>query len=224
MPYREITFNYKGLGTFLAKKYTQLFNEDWGVEKFNDNDTRNLDGSIYKVEAPFEHMMFERLIDNSTGGQTAIVWGYCVNENRAPYIGSPLLFYPNRRSGQGNISYRASGTFAHTSMSVFSVPMNSVYSSSGTSTANSNFGPMINEYTGDTSFTGTLYNNYYNNYILNIFKQSSRIVRQTAYLPLSIILNYTLADIFVINGQQFRINSLNINLTNNKSQIELITI
>jgi len=83
---------------------------------------------------------------------------------------------------------------------------------------------MINEYTGLPNYTGTLYNNYYSSYIENLFLESSRITKYTAYLPLSIILNYTLADIFVINGKQFRINSLNINLTNNKSQIELITI
>ena len=223
LPYKEILFTYKGVKSFLADKYTKLFNSTWGAEKYNDNN-RNLDGGIYKVEAPFEHMMFERLIDENDGSQTNIVWGYSVNENQEPYIGSPMLFYPNIRSGQGNISYRASGSFPHTSMSVFSVPMNSVFSDSSTSTANNNFGPMTNEFTGDTSFTGTLYNNYYNNYILNIFKQSSRIVRFDAYLPLHIILNYTLADILIISGKQYRINSLNINLINNKTQLELITI
>ena len=83
---------------------------------------------------------------------------------------------------------------------------------------------MINEYTGLPNYTGTLYQNYYSTYIENLFKTNARIVKYTAYLPLHIILNYTLADIFVINGKQYRINSLNINLTNNKSQIELITI
>ena len=223
LPYKEILFTYKGIKSFLADKYTKLFNSTWGAEKYNDNN-RNLDGGIYKVIAPFEHMMFERLINQNDGTQTNIVWGYSVNENQEPYIGSPVLFYPNIRSGQGNISYRSSGSFPHTSMSVFSVPMNSVYSSSSTSTANSNFGVMTNEYTGDTTFTGSLYANYYDNYIQNIFKENSRIVKFTAFLPLSIILNYSLADIFIINGKQFRINSLNINLTNNKSQIELITI
>ena len=223
LPYKEIVFSYKGIKSFLADKYTKLFNAAWGAEKFNNNNS-NLDGGIYKVEAPFEHMMFETLIDENGGAPTNTVWGYSVNNNQEPYIGEPVLFYPNIRSGQGNISYRASGSIAHTSMSVYSVPMNSVYSSSATSTANSNFGPMINEYTGDTSFTGTLYQNYYNTYIVNLFKTNSRIVQYTAYLPLHIILNYTLADILVINGKQFRINSLNINLTNNKSQIELITI
>ena len=223
LPYKEILFTYKGVKSFLADKYTKLFNSTWGAEKYNDNN-RNLDGGIYKVEAPFEHMMFERLIDENNGSQTNIVWGYSVNENQEPYIGSPMLFYPNIRSGQGNISYRASGSFPHTSTSIFSVPMNSVFSDSSTSTANNNFGVMTNEFTGDTSFTGTLYNNYYNNYILNIFKQSSRIVRFDAYLPLHIILNYTLADILIISGKQYRINSLNINLINNKTQLELITI
>ena len=223
LPYKEIVFTYKGVKSFLADKYTKLFNATWGAEKFNSLNN-NLDGGIYKVEAPFEHMMFERLINENGGAQTNIVWGYSVNNNQEPYIGEPVLFYPNIRSGQGNISYRASGSIAHTSMSVYSVPMNSVFSSSATSTANCNFGNMRNEYTGDTSFTGTLYQNYYNTYIANLFKTNSRLVQYNAYLPLHIILNYTLADIFVINGQQFRINSLNINLTNNKSQIELITI
>ena len=223
LPYKEILFSYKGVKTFLADKYTKLFNATWGAEKFNALNNL-LDGGIYKVIAPFEHMLFERLIDSRTGGTTNIVWGFCVNDNQQPYIGDPILYYPNIRSGQGNISYRTSGGFPHTSMPVFSVPMNSVFSSSATSTANINFGLMTNEFTGDTSFTGTLFNNYYNNYIANIFKQSSRIIRVTAFLPLSIVLNYTLADILVINGKQYRINSLNINLINNKTQIELITI
>ena len=222
LPYREINFQYEGIGSFLTKKYTQLNNEDWGIEQYNDS-TEGLDGGIYKVVAPFEHMMFEKLVNTATSSETAIVWGYSVNENRAPYIGKPLLFYPNNRYNQGNISFRASDGFPHTSMNAYSVPLNSPYSSSSTSTANSNFGLMINEYSLDSTFTGTLYQNYYNTYISNLFKTSSRLVKYTAYLPLHIVLNYTLADIFVINGQYFRINSLNINLTNNKSQIELIT-
>ena len=83
---------------------------------------------------------------------------------------------------------------------------------------------MVNEFTGLTNFTGTLYNNYYNNYISNLFLQSSRVIKVTAFLPLNIVLNYTLADILIISGKQYRINSLNINLINNKTQLELITI
>ena len=226
LPYREINFTYKGLGTFLAAQWEQLNVAKWGAESFNGNG--NLDGGIYSVVAPFEHMLFERLVDlnDLTGGTpTTAMYGYCTNENQEPYIGSPILFYPILKTGGATttISFlQAPNT--HIALTSYVVPSNSVALAASTSTANINFGNMINEYTGQNNYFGTLYENYYSTYIENLFLQNSRLVKYTAYLPLSIILNYTLADIFVINGQQFRINSLNINLTNNKSQIELITI
>ena len=228
LPYREINFTYEGLGTFLAAQWEQLNVAKWGAESFNGNG--NLDGGIYVVKLPFEHMLFERLVDlnDATGGTlTTAQYGYCVNDNQQPYIGKPILFYPILKTGGGttSISFLPTTT-SREQLTSYNVVSNSVVLASSTSTANINFGEMTNEYTGGLGnpFTGTLYNNYYSSYIENLFLESSRLVKYTAYLPLHIVLNYTLADIFVINGQQFRINSLNINLTNNKTQIELITI
>ena len=226
LPYREINFTYEGLGTFLAAQWEQLNVAKWGAESFNGDG--NLDGGIYSVVAPFEHMLFERLVDlnDSTGGTlTTAQYGYCANDNQQPYIGSPILFYPILKTGGATttISFLQTPN-THIALTSYVLPSNSVALAAATSTANINFGNMINEYTGLNNYTGTLYQNYYSSYIENLFLESSRLVNYTAYLPLHIILNYTLADIFVINGQQFRINSLNINLTNNKSQIELITI
>jgi len=228
LPYREINFTYEGLGTFLAAQWEQLNVAKWGAETFNGNG--NLDGGIYVVKLPFEHMQFERLVDldDVTGAtRTTAQYGYCVNDNQQPYIGKPILFYPILKTGGAttSISFLPTTT-SREQLTSYILPSNSVALASSTSTANINFGEMTNEYTGGLGnpFTGTLYNNYYSSYIENLFLESSRLVKYTAYLPLSIVLNYTLADIFVINGQQFRINSLNINLTNNKSQIELITI
>ena len=226
LPYREINFTYEGLGTFLAAQWEQLNVAKWGAETFNGNG--NLDGGIYVVKLPFEHMQFERLVDldDVTGAtRTTAQYGYCVNDNQQPYIGKPILFYPILKTGGATtpISFRDDSA-NHSEITSYILPSNSVALAASTSTANINFGNMINEYTGLNNYTGTLYNNYYSSYIENLFLESSRLVKYTAYLPLSIILNYTLADIFVVNGQQFRINNLNINLTNNKSQIELITI
>jgi len=83
---------------------------------------------------------------------------------------------------------------------------------------------MINEYDRPlVSFSGTLFNNYYYNYITNIFRLKARIVKLTAYLPLRILLNYNLNDYIVVNGRKFRINSIKSNLLNNKTDLELIT-
>ena len=226
LPYRQMNFTYEGLKTFLAAQWEQLNVAQWGAEKYNAEG--GLDGGIYTLKLPFEHMQFERLLDiDDTSGATSttIQWGFCVNDNQQSYIGKPILFYPILKTGgaTNSISFRDTPT-SHSEVTSYIVPSNSVALAASTSTANINFGLMINEYTGLSNYTGTLYQNYYSSYIENLFKESSRITKYTAYLPLSIILNYTLADIFVINGKQFRINSLNINLTNNKSQIELITI
>lgn len=227
LPYREIKFKYEGLKTFLAAQYEQLQVQEWGTEYFN-NDTNNLDGGIYEVKLPFEHMLFERLAnvsDASGSTLTTAQYGYCVNDNEEPYIGKPILFYPILKSAGGttSISFLPTPT-SRVQLTSYIVASNSVSLSAATSTANINFGNMINEYTGLTNFTGTLYNNYYSTYIINLFLEKSRIFKVTAYLPLSIVLNYTLADILIINGKQYRINSLNINLINNKTKIELITI
>ena len=226
LPYREMSFTYEGLKTFLAAQWQQLNVAEWGAEKYEAEG--GLDGGRYVLKLPFEHMQFERLldIDDSSGAtQTTIQWGFCVNDNQQSYIGKPVLFYPILKTGGAttSISFRDTPS-SHSQVTSYVVPSNSVALSASTSTANINFGLMINEYTGLSNYTGTLYANYYSTYIENLFKENSRLVKFDAYLPLNIILNYSLADIFVVNGKQFRINSLNINLTNNKSKIELITI
>ena len=226
LPYRKINFTYEGLGTFLAAQWEQLNVAKWGAESYEAEG--GLDGGIYSVVAPFEHMQFERLldIDDSTGAtQTTIQWGFCVNDNQQSYIGKPILFYPILKTGGATtpISFRDT-PISHSEVTSYVVPSNSVALAASTSTANINFGLMINEYTGLPNYTGTLYNNYYSSYIENLFLENSRLIKYTAYLPLHIILNYTLADILIISGKQYRINSLNINLINNKTQLELITI
>ena len=226
LPYRKINFTYEGLGTFLAAQWEQLNVAKWGAESYEAEG--GLDGGIYTVAAPFEHMQFERLLDtgDSTGAtQTTIQWGFCVNDNQQSYIGKPILFYPILKTGGATtpISFRDTPT-SHSEVTSYIIPSNSVALAASTSTANINFGLMINEYTGLPNYTGTLYNNYYSSYIENLFLENSRLIKYTAYLPLHIILNYTLADILIISGKQYRINSLNINLINNKTQLELITI
>ncbi len=102
------------------------------------------------------------------------------------------------------------------------MPSNSVSFSSGTSTANINFNLEKNEYSGDSSFTGTLFQNYYSTYITSVFNTKNRLTKVKAYLPLKILLNFTLADRFDINGKRYKINSIDTNLATGESNIELL--
>ena len=104
------------------------------------------------------------------------------------------------------------------------IPSNAVAVASGTSTANINFKNEVNEYTGDETFTGTLFNNYYSTYISTVFDGRNRLTKVKAKLPMNILLNYTLADKFRIGGTAYRINSITTNLTTGEADIELLNI
>ena len=219
LPYKEIVFDYKDNKTFLAAIHTQLFSYTWAKEDFTGGE--NLDGGIYKVELPFGHFKFEKILDADDGSDTEIQWGYCVDDNQEAYIGAPFLFYAVNVSSGNQISFRSSLT-THDVISSYNVPSNSLALSAATSKDNINFKNELNEYTGNSDFTDTLFEKYYKNYITNIFNSKNRLTKVTAFLPLKILLNFTLADRFDINGRRYKINSINTNLKTGKSDIELL--
>lgn len=230
LPYREISFSYEDTDTFLAATHNQLFGQEWAKTDYSqtDDDGNIVDGTRYSIEAPFGHPKYERLVDLDTESQTDIQWGYSVDDNQESYIGKPLLFYPVHTNPSETISFidvvNADGTYnTHSAVSgSVNMPSNSVSFSSGTSTANINFKLEKNEYTGDSSFTGTLFENYYSTYITDVFNTKNRITKVKAYLPLRILLNFTLADRFDINGKRYKINSIETNLATGESNIELL--
>ena len=221
LPFKEIVFGYKDTKTFLAAVHNQIFSYEWAKEQYNDNATANLDGGIYKVEAPFGHFKFERIIELADSSQTTIQWGYCVDDNQSPYIGAPFLFYPIKQTNGKIISFRDNLT-QHTAIDDYIVPSNSLSLSSATSTDNINFKNENNEYEGGTAFVDTLFQKYYSNYIGSIFNSKNRLTKVTAYLPPKILLKFTLADRFDINGSRYKINSIRTNLKTGKSDIELL--
>ena len=224
LPYRKINLRHEDTKTFLAAKHTQLFGETWGEAQFDFGE--KLDGGIYNVKTPFSQMKYERLIDANTSLATTAQWGWSVDDNQEPHLGKPLLFYPIKISG-GNII-----TFLNTptniaAISNYIVPSNSVSLSSATSSYNMNFNAEQNEWgalenPADTFFTNSLFEAYYKNYITSVFNPSNRITKVSAYLPLKILLNYTLADRFIIGGHSYKINSITTNLGTGKSELELL--
>ena len=50
-----------------------------------------------------------------------------------------------------------------------------------------------------------------------------RLVRYTAYLTPSFILNYNLYDKLIVNGVKHKINSITIDMLDGKAELELIT-
>jgi len=225
LPFKEIEFKYKDTKTFLANKFNQLANRDWGSTTYKAGENE-LSGSEYKIEVPFSHMQFERLNDGNGGAQKDIQWGYSVNENQEAYKGAPLLFYPIRQNTGGISFVNSVDTDGvaddHKHLTNIALPSNSVTLSSASDTSNINFNNETNEWSLDTTFTNTLFQEYHFNYITGVFNTKNRLTKVKAYLPLRILLNFTLADRFDINGKRYKINSIDTNLATGESNIELL--
>ena len=225
LPFKEIEFKYKDTKTFLANKFNQLANRDWGSTTYKAGENE-LSGSEYKIEVPFSHFQFERLNDGNGGAQKDIQWGYSVNENQEAYKGAPLLFYPIRQNTGGISFVNSVDTDGvaddHKHLTNIALPSNSVTLSSASDTSNINFNNETNEWSLDTTFTNTLFQEYHFNYITGVFNTKNRLTKVKAYLPLRILLNFTLADRFDINGKRYKINSIETNLATGESNIELL--
>ena len=229
LPYKEIIYEYEGTGTYLAKQHAQLFGNSWGTLKYiggtestgTGGENYNASTETYSVKVPFEHMKFERLRDVTTESFIDTQWGYSVNENQQPYIGKPLIFYAILKTSSTSISYQYSTT-AHISINAYWIPSNSLNLNAALGTSNINLGLELNEWKEDTNFPKTLFAEYHSEYIIDVFNQSRRLTKVTAYLPLRILYNFKLNDTFTINSRNYIINSVTTNLQNGKSDMELL--
>lgn len=219
LPYREISFYAEDTETLLAKQHEQLAGNTWGKIEYKGSD-KELAGELYKVVTPFSQLKYEHLIDTNTGNLIDVQYGYFVDDNQDPYYGKPLLFYPIRQTSATEISFvNASG---HEPLTTYIIPSNSVYLNPATGKDNINFNVEVNEYTATQDFTDTLFRKYYQNYILSVFDPKNRLTKVTAYLPLNILLKFNLSDRFIVNGNSYKINSINTNLQTGKSDLELL--
>ena len=226
--YNDILFKFKDTKTFLANKFGEINNRSWGESTaIIQNSLGKLSGSQYKIEVPFGKMLFEKLTDQGDGSPKNIQWGWNVDKSKNAYLGSPLLFYPiNTNTGQisfvDEVNPATNAPTSHISIITANLPFNSVSKDPTVNSSQLSFFNEQNEWTLNSDFDNTLYNDYYDKYITNIFDVGSRIKKVTAYLPLRILVNYNLSDRFVISGNKYKINSIKTNLETGKSEIELL--
>ena len=228
LQFKNMLFNFKS-----KKSYLVQFSEEQQGNKFSHESYGNdkWDGTDYKVEVGFEKMMYERLTDEETGGLTGLVQGAMLDKKFEPTIGDPLLLYCISTSTAGTVSDRLlfeepNGVL--TLINPYLRPSNSLPNiSTGVINDTLNFGVEIDEYTLNTGTqfsSNDLFTKYYRNYVSNIFARDSRKLNVTAYLPLNVILNYRLNDVFIINNTEYRINSVKTNLLTNKTDLELYNL
>ena len=225
LPFKDISFKYKGVQSFLANQHKEQANTDWGGLDYRSSD--KFDGKNYTIEIPFEHFKYEHLYvtDNgvSTGANSNIQYGYSVDKSQEPYLGEPLIFYAAKTIGSmGVLSLDLSTS---TLISGPYVPLNSItlLNLFSTGVQNLNFSEEYDEFSREPA-PKTLFDTYYKTYIKDIFDERKRLTTVKAYLPMQVLHNLSLADKIIVFDDEYRINKITTNFENNLSTLELTNI
>lgn len=219
-PFNTMEFKYKSKKSFLVQYADEINGIPFSQENFPIQNEIPFDGEPYKVELPFEKMMYERISNQDTNSLSNVVQGAFLDKKFEPTIGEPLILYCQRRATTG-VNFKVDGT---TISGNINMPSNLGNASSwfGNTETTLNFGIEQDEYSGGSSPADTnLFEDGYEDYVETMFSPQGRMLKVDAYLPQSILLKYDLNDKFVINNKVYRINSIKTNLLTNKTKLEL---
>jgi hypothetical protein len=226
--YREIEFKYQETEQILGYQYLNTNNTGFG-------DLRaffNFDGDAFNVEVPFECPLFERLTNEATGNLTNVLVYKSItseadeNGNFNPYLGAPILFYGyfDAYSLTGNtvMFVDADGVTKRTVSTAWYANTSNRYSSAAASDSIC-FGADIDPYHLQT-VAQSLYQEYWEDYITNLYNKGRRLVQVDAVLPIGEIITLDLKNEVIWNNEVYRINSVQVNMTTGKAKFELLNV
>lgn len=205
-PFKKIEFNYKKCESLMNRGFFNSYNREFG--NLNYSFTSN-DGSDYKIELPFDNMLF-----------TPISFlGYALKLDFTPYKPNPTIMYFNGLRDRGYYFNDGSTTGQLLNLNMFSSDMED--SSDNNERNTLNWGAENSSIYGGV-ISNTLFNNYYLNYLTNIYELKSRLVKVKMRLPYNELLTLRLNDRIVIRDKRYIINQFTTDLTTFESDFELI--
>ena len=215
--YRRINFKYNETEAILGEQFR--LQNDIGYGNLRADFT--FDGEEFSVEVGFDHMLFERLSDQSGGALTTIGVGKSITREVEPYIGSPLIFYV-----AGNI--RGNESFSYVNMDGDHFPFTDFWQVGNVNndvaadvTKTLNFGTEVDPYLLQ-GFSQGLYTTYWKDYITDLYDTSRRTFQYSGQLPLGLMLALKINDKLTIGERNYIINQMKLNLSTGETQMELL--
>ncbi len=131
VPFNDVEFTFEEPKTFGSYYFNNLNSREYGSVKASDasnsgRDPRLNRGQDYRIVAPFEKVLFERLNNSNDNSTTQIGYGYFVDQDQSPTIGKPLLFFKNTQptSTQTIQMYNGNGVGTPAEISSYNRPTN----------------------------------------------------------------------------------------------------
>ena len=212
--YKKINFEYEKSNSLVNVGFNSANGIEYGSLFY---DTGN-DGQEYSIKLPFENLSFNNLSDR-------LQVGYALKSDLKKYIPKPVILYdynPTALTVLSNTDFwfntsKTGGTSTqHTSYKAFG---QEYYD--GTDTHSLNFNSQQSTLNNEL-ILNSLYSEYYQNYISNIFNKKTRLIEVNALLPISLLTSIKLNDRLVIRDKRYIINTMKVDLTTGEVDFELI--
>ena len=231
--YSEINFKYSDPSTFAIIHSNEITNDEFGNERLDNRSDEidsplAFDGGKYDVELGFEHMMYERMTNQSGTQQlTNTQWGWMVSEDENPVLGKPLLVYCHKHATTSTYEMKLEDG---TTIDKYIRPANTrTHIVSGTTNPTANlqtihFGEEQDEYFADTNLPNneSLFANFYFNYVTGIYNEKARLSKFKVVLPAKIVNKLKLNDRLIISAKKYKINKIKMNINTGKADLELM--
>jgi hypothetical protein len=217
--YKRISLKYQESDTYEMRNH-RLTNGGVGYGDIRADFT--FDGGELTAENSFEIMRYQKLNDLS-GGITNFLVGKSIDKEGDPYIGAPVIFY------------------SPSTLNITSYPIGFVDETGRTTTASNQvylcaninnrvaasvtqmltYGLEVDPF-HEQSFVQTLYNQFWEDYITDLYDASRRVYSLKARLPTKVLTALRLNDKLDISGRRYIINQVKVNLTTNEATLELL--
>lgn len=224
--YRRISYEYQPTEQILGYQYEKTNATGFGDLRADFT----FDGEELQVELPFECPLFERLTDIDNGTLTNILVYKSQTrefdtdfENRfQTYVGAPILIY-----GEFSLDISAN-PISFVDEADMETQVNSVWyanvssTSIGTGLAYSLCWGADTDPFYLTPVGKSLYQTYWEDYIVDLYNTKRRLVQVEAQLPIGKVITFDLKNKIIWNNQKWIVNSANINMTTGKTRLELL--
>ena len=206
--YSKVAFENQKSESWINRTFTDLFNREYGDRSF----VYEFDGPEYKITTPFEHLLFQRF----TGTDLAVGYSVTKYPDFKPYIPKPTLIYLDNTKSCSFKYYNGSTEETITSYA----HMGSTSQINGIHYTN-NWGAEVGVLSGETE-TRSLYREYYEGYLQNLFSQKQRVTKLKGILPTSLLVGLRLNDRLIIRDKRYIISDIKTNITTGEVDLTLI--
>ena len=207
--YKSFSFEWEKSKSFINESFMGAYGREYGSLK----SIFPYDGADFKIKLPFENLQFFKF--PNTNLQVAYsTTDSLIDKGYIPKVcnlyldeSKPCSFYFN------------DGTTTTEVISYVPLGQDTVYNGENYS---SNFGLDISTLK-DISIPNSLYQTYYEPYLLNLFNDKTRMVKLDCILPLSIVTSLTLDSLIILRDKKYRINTMKTDLTSSMVSLELLS-